>query len=320
MRRRIRAAAFPLHRHSLPQLAVDGALVALAYYLAFWLRFDNGGSAARAAARLQLLLERTIWWVLRGQPASCSCWRASTSAAGATPASATTRRSCARSSLIVLLSVVGIEVAAPGAIAIPHGITVRGRCCRTAWSCCSSCCACCSCAACGCSRARSTSAARWRPSAAARKGERSVLIVGAGDGGRLVLREIVRNRELGLQPVGFLDDDPRKRGCGSTACGCAATPSSELPRDPRRGRARRGDHRDPLGARAPRARASCASAARAASRCGRCRPCSSCCRPRARARSRGRCARCASRTCSAASRCRWSSSGSAPTWRARPCS
>ena len=41
--------------------------------------------------------------------------------------------------------------------------------------------------------------------------ERNVLIVGAGDGGRLVLREILRNRELGLQPVGFVDDDPRKR-------------------------------------------------------------------------------------------------------------
>ena len=45
-----------------------------------------------------------------------------------------------------------------------------------------------------------------------REGERGVLIVGAGDGGRLVVREIVRNRELGLAPVGFLDDDPRKRG------------------------------------------------------------------------------------------------------------
>ena len=42
MRRRIRSAAFPLHRHSLPQLAVDGALVALAYYLAFQLRFNSG--------------------------------------------------------------------------------------------------------------------------------------------------------------------------------------------------------------------------------------------------------------------------------------
>jgi FlaA1/EpsC-like NDP-sugar epimerase len=41
---------------------------------------------------------------------------------------------------------------------------------------------------------------------------RDVLIVGAGDGGRLVLREIVRNPGLGYRPVGFADDDPRKRG------------------------------------------------------------------------------------------------------------
>src|SRR5213076_2386077 len=41
---------------------------------------------------------------------------------------------------------------------------------------------------------------------------REVLIVGAGDGGRLVLREIVRNPQLGYRPVGFADDDPRKRG------------------------------------------------------------------------------------------------------------
>jgi FlaA1/EpsC-like NDP-sugar epimerase len=44
----------------------------------------------------------------------------------------------------------------------------------------------------------------------ARPGARRVLIVGAGDGGRLVLREIVRNPELGLTPVGFVDDDPTK--------------------------------------------------------------------------------------------------------------
>jgi FlaA1/EpsC-like NDP-sugar epimerase len=54
-----------------------------------------------------------------------------------------------------------------------------------------------------------------RPLDALRTGSRSarsVLIVGAGDGGRLVLREILRNRELGLRPLGFIDDDPRKRG------------------------------------------------------------------------------------------------------------
>jgi FlaA1/EpsC-like NDP-sugar epimerase len=45
----------------------------------------------------------------------------------------------------------------------------------------------------------------------ARKDARGLLIVGAGDGGRLVLREILRNPALGLKPVGFVDDDPTKR-------------------------------------------------------------------------------------------------------------
>src|SRR3712207_1471767 len=42
MRRRLRSASLPLHRHSLPQLVIDGVLVALAYVLAFQLRFDRG--------------------------------------------------------------------------------------------------------------------------------------------------------------------------------------------------------------------------------------------------------------------------------------
>src|SRR4051794_31423366 len=42
MRRRLRSAALPLHRHSVPQLGIDAALVALAYLLAFRLRFDGG--------------------------------------------------------------------------------------------------------------------------------------------------------------------------------------------------------------------------------------------------------------------------------------
>jgi hypothetical protein len=42
MRRRIRSAALPVHRHSAPQMLVDAVLVALAWLLAFKLRFDNG--------------------------------------------------------------------------------------------------------------------------------------------------------------------------------------------------------------------------------------------------------------------------------------
>jgi FlaA1/EpsC-like NDP-sugar epimerase len=46
----------------------------------------------------------------------------------------------------------------------------------------------------------------------AAKGARDVLIVGGGDGGRLVVRELIRNPQLRLRPVGFVDDDPRKLG------------------------------------------------------------------------------------------------------------
>src|SRR4051795_3552433 len=46
----------------------------------------------------------------------------------------------------------------------------------------------------------------------ARKGAREVLIVGAGNGGQLVAAELRRNPELGGVPIGFVDDDPRKSG------------------------------------------------------------------------------------------------------------
>jgi len=41
---------------------------------------------------------------------------------------------------------------------------------------------------------------------------KSLLIIGAGNAGEKVLREISDNRQLRLHPVGFLDDDPAKRG------------------------------------------------------------------------------------------------------------
>ena len=41
---------------------------------------------------------------------------------------------------------------------------------------------------------------------------RRVLIYGAGDGGELLLREILNNRDLQYVPVGFMDDDPMKKG------------------------------------------------------------------------------------------------------------
>ena len=45
---------------------------------------------------------------------------------------------------------------------------------------------------------------------AARKHE--VLVVGAGSGGQMVVRELQLNPNLGATAIGFVDDDPRKRG------------------------------------------------------------------------------------------------------------
>jgi UDP-GlcNAc:undecaprenyl-phosphate GlcNAc-1-phosphate transferase len=39
-----------------------------------------------------------------------------------------------------------------------------------------------------------------------------VVIYGAGRGGELLLREILNNKTLNINPVGFLDDDPLKIG------------------------------------------------------------------------------------------------------------
>jgi FlaA1/EpsC-like NDP-sugar epimerase len=41
---------------------------------------------------------------------------------------------------------------------------------------------------------------------------KEVLIVGAGDAGQLMVREMQRNRQLHYTPIGYVDDDPRKRG------------------------------------------------------------------------------------------------------------
>jgi len=41
--------------------------------------------------------------------------------------------------------------------------------------------------------------------------EKRALIIGAGDAGALVVRELQKSRQLNLTPIGFLDDDPAKQ-------------------------------------------------------------------------------------------------------------
>ncbi len=222
MRRRIRSAAFPLNRHTLPQLAVDGVLVALAYYLAFELRFNNGPNVYYSHLR-----ERTIWWVLLGSlPVLVLArvyqrrWRYS----GQRDYEAVARAVVA----IVALTVVAVAMLRPVehetnhgtyAIGLPIGVTVLYGLLALVFLL-------------GV-RALARSAYERRPLAAfrgGRKDQRSVLIAGAGDGGRLVLREIVRNRGLGLTPVGFVDDDPAKRRLRIDGVRVRGNTQEELPR------------------------------------------------------------------------------------------
>src|ERR1700712_5037116 len=51
-----------------------------------------------------------------------------------------------------------------------------------------------------------------RPTKGARVPKHEVLVVGAGKGGQMVVRELRLNPALGGTAIGFLDDDPRKRG------------------------------------------------------------------------------------------------------------
>ena len=229
MRRRIRSAALPLHRRSLPQLAVDGALVALAYYLAFELRFTTQLRPHYADPRSD-----TIWWVLVGSlPVLVLArvyqrrWRY----AGQRDYEAVVLAVV----LIVLLTVAGVEIlrpvheyieaghppghAAAVAVVLPNTVIVLFALLSLVFL--------------VGIRALARTVYERRPLAAFRslgRDQRSVLIAGAGEGGRLVAREIMRNRDLGLVPVGFVDDDPAKRSMRIEGLRVRGNTEADLPR------------------------------------------------------------------------------------------
>jgi FlaA1/EpsC-like NDP-sugar epimerase len=229
MRRRIRSAALPLHRRSLPQLAVDGALVALAYYLAFQLRFTT-----KLAPHYAELRSDTIWWVLVGSlPVLVLArvyqrrWRY----AGQRDYEAVVLAVV----LIVLLTVAGVEIlrpvhkyietghppghAAAVAVVLPNTVIVLFGLLSLVFL--------------VGIRALARTLYERRPLAAfrsLRRDQRSVLIAGAGEGGRLVAREIMRNRDLGLVPVGFVDDDPAKRRLRIEGLRVRGNTEADLPR------------------------------------------------------------------------------------------
>jgi FlaA1/EpsC-like NDP-sugar epimerase len=188
---------------------VDGVLVALAYLLAFLLRFDGLPSGGAREGRYTTLLTHTIWWVvpvmlvvLLGFGVYQRLWKyigrrdfeaiakgvvvATLLVVGAIalfhPVTSTSTAHHLSAGVELPASVIAVFLLLSlallaGARFVTHAIS-EGR-------------------------VRSISVP---------KGTRHVLIVGAGEGGRLVARELMRNPGLRMRPVGFIDDDPRKRG------------------------------------------------------------------------------------------------------------
>src|SRR3954453_5904259 len=201
MRRRLRSAALPLHRHSLPQLGIDAALVALAYLLAFRLRFDGGVPDEYGdllAATLPYVVAASLlvftlfglyekFWRYAGQRDYVKILQAVIVATLFVPAFNALAHPVIVSSRLRGDVTLSVPTGVLGSFFLLTLVFIGGSrfIARTVYE-------------------RPLSGFRPRP------GARRVLIIGAGDGGRLVLREIIRNPDLGMSPVGFVDDDPTK--------------------------------------------------------------------------------------------------------------
>jgi FlaA1/EpsC-like NDP-sugar epimerase len=204
MRRWLRTAAFPIHRHAIPQLALDAGLVALAYYLAYRLRFDGG-----IPTFYMDMFWRTLAFAIFG---SLFCF------IGVGMYRHWMRYSSQREYVKIAQGVVLAVLALIGYVAIvqpqlistetgfvarsvPSGVLVLF----------------------GLMMGAFLTGTRFlvhlgfqKPfnGFRAQRNARSVLIVGAGDGGHQLLHELRKSPKLGYRPVGFIDDDEKKQGMG----------------------------------------------------------------------------------------------------------
>jgi FlaA1/EpsC-like NDP-sugar epimerase len=182
----------PVYRHRLLQLAVDALLVAAAYSLAYLLRFDNG-----IPQRYEELLTDTIVFVVIGKVAIFAAfglynkwWRY---------VGLRDLESILRAVVVASLALVAVlYVWSPTDVDLPRSIVVMDLLLTAALV--------------GGVRLVVRSALERPPRGAVLPKGQEVLIVGAGEAGQLICREMQRAPELRQTPIGFVDDDPRKRG------------------------------------------------------------------------------------------------------------
>jgi FlaA1/EpsC-like NDP-sugar epimerase len=182
----------PVNRHRIWNVVADAGLIALAWWLAFWLRFDHGvpkpyGRLFADTIAIALVLKLAVfvlfgfynrWW---RYVSTRDMWGA---ARGVTAA-------CIVSDLVVLLAhpVKGFQL--PRSVAVLDWLLLMALVAGTRLI------------------ARSLIERPGAASLVARG--REVIIVGAGDAAQLVIRELQRTPSLGYTPIGLIDDDPRKK-------------------------------------------------------------------------------------------------------------
>ncbi|HVY95828.1 MAG TPA: nucleoside-diphosphate sugar epimerase/dehydratase [Solirubrobacterales bacterium] len=184
----------PVYRNRVLQLAADACLVALAFYLAFQLRFldDPHGMPHR----YEVLFAQSVGFVVAGKLAVFYAfglyqkwWRY---------VSGRDFMLILRAVVVSsLLLVVFFAVAKPFAHSLPRSVEVMDFILTALLI------------------AGARLAVRLiveRPAHGSRLPKHEVLVVGAGSGGQMVVRELQLNPNLGATAIGFVDDDPRKRG------------------------------------------------------------------------------------------------------------
>jgi FlaA1/EpsC-like NDP-sugar epimerase len=183
----------PVYRNRVLQVAADGLLLALAYYLAFQLRFlDEGGWPQR----YQELFAQTVGFVVAGKLivfAAFGLYQKWWRYVSGRDFMLILRAVTVASAILVIV----FAVVQPFSPTLPRSVEVTDFVLTLILI------------------AGARLAVRLiveRPTRADRIPKREVLVIGAGSGGQMVVRELQLNPNLGSTAIGFVDDDPRKRG------------------------------------------------------------------------------------------------------------
>jgi FlaA1/EpsC-like NDP-sugar epimerase len=182
----------PVNRHRIWQLLADAALIALAWWLAFWLRFDHGVPgpyhrlfvdtlAVVVAIKLAIFIvfgfynrwwryvsTRDMWGAARGVTVACVVADLVVYFAHPVKGFPLPRSIAVLDWLLLLAFVAGTRLIARSLIERPGAASLVAR-------------------------------------------GKEVIVVGAGDAAQLVIREMLKNPALGYTPIGLIDDDPRKK-------------------------------------------------------------------------------------------------------------